>query len=160
MESGSGTPPAEGSGFGRWLPRPTGATPPHGWSLYTVFARLRPCLGPGGAGPGARVAGDARFVIRLAATGKGAPGPPHAARLTRLGREGWAEVAADRPDLKGGPVPAAVRLSLPALRDKWGVSAVPHLYYTRAGGRGPGVGFGRIAFCPPNSISGVGFRLA
>jgi tRNA(Ile)-lysidine synthase len=111
---------------------------------------------PLAAVPATRVVWDGRFVIRFAAAGKGAP--RHPAHLTRLGREGWAEVVADRPDLKAGPVPAAVRLSLPALRDEWGVFAVPHLYYTRAGGLG--VGFGRIAFCPPNSISGVGFRLA
>ncbi len=115
---------------------------------------------PLAAVPGTQVVWDGRFVIRFAATGKGAPRPPHPAHLTRLGREGWAQVVADRPDLKAGPVPAAVRLSLPALRDESGVFAVPHLYYTHSGGCGPGVEIGSIAFCPPNSISGVGFRLA
>lgn len=115
---------------------------------------------PLAAVPGTQIVWDGRFVIRFAATGNGAPRPRHPAHLTRLGREGWAEVVADRPDLKAGPVPAAVRLSLPALRDEWGVFTVPHLYYTRSSGRRPGVGFGRITFCPPNSISGVGFRLA
>ncbi len=115
---------------------------------------------PLAAVPGTQVVWDGRFVIRFAATGNGAPRPRHPAHLTRLGREGWAEAVADRPDLKAGPVPAAVRLSLPSLRDEWGVFAVPHLYYTRAGGPRPGVGFGRITFCTPNSVSGVGFRLA
>jgi tRNA(Ile)-lysidine synthase len=143
-----------------------------------VCREMRGMPEPIAAVPGTRVVWDGRFVIRFAATGKGAPRPRHPAHLTRLGhpahltrlghpahltrlgRDGWAEVAADRPDLKAGPVPAAARLALPALRDEWGVFTVPHLYYTRTGGPGPGVGFGHIAFCPPNSISGVGFRLA
>ncbi len=119
---------------------------------------------PLAAVPGTRVVWDGRFVIDFAATGEGgsdsALPPGHSARLTRLGRDGWAEVVAERPDLRTGPVPAAVRPSLPALRDEWGVSTVPHLYYNRPGERRPGVEFGRVVFCPPNSISGIGFCLA
>jgi tRNA(Ile)-lysidine synthase len=107
---------------------------------------------------GTRFLWDRRFAIEFTATnGKATSG---AARLTSLGDDGWAAVAADRPDIKSCPLPMAVRPSLPALRDGQGIFAVPHLLYKRDGDDGPGVAFARLKFMPPNTISGAGFCIA
>lgn len=112
---------------------------------------------PVAAVAGRRLTWDGRFVIDLAADRRGAEAS--SARLSRLGRDGWAEVVGERPELRAGPVPAAAAMSLPALRDEHGVVAVPHLDYRRRGRGRPGVAVARIAFRPPNSLSGAGFFL-
>jgi len=79
---------------------------------------------------------DRRFAVRLA--------PPSAApgrrlEVRRLGRAGWAEVVAQRADLRRSPIPAAARPSLPSLWDVDGVLSVPHLQFARPGsGAGEG----------------------
>lgn len=116
-------------------------------------------LPPNGKGPGK----DRILVCR---EGRGAP-PPFAvefsgdgeASLSRLGRNGWSEIAAQCPQLRSLPIPHAARLSLPALRDDRGVVAAPHLKYRRNTNDSCDIGIKRIAFCPPNSISGAGFFL-
>lgn len=113
---------------------------------------------PVAAAAGRRVVWDGRFVIDFAAVPEGGGGTP--ARLTRLGRDGWAEVVGDRPEIRSGPVPFAAAPPLPALRDDRGVFAVAHLNYRRRGGDSPAVGFARVAFRPPNGVSGTGFFLA
>jgi tRNA(Ile)-lysidine synthase len=108
--------------------------------------------------PATRIVWDNRFLIEF--TWNGAT----PVFLSRLGRDGWAEVVSDRPELRGHAIPAAARMTLPAFRDRLGVVAVPHLGYSRRGPGGKGddmaLKIGRIAFSPPNSLSGVGFRLA
>ena len=87
--------------------------------------------------PGGRGLWDHRFAVRLAR------GAAMARRFSvrRLGRAGWTEIAARRPDLRQHAIPAAVRPSLPSLWVVDGVVSVPHLQYCRdgaeAGGRNP-----------------------
>ena len=100
--------------------------------------------------PGAEVLWDGRFRITVRS----------AARLMRLGRDGWAEVVGRRPDLRRGPVPAAVRPTLPSLADEAGIQAVPHIGYRREGDSGGADGIGRIAFHPRHSLSPGGFFVA
>ena len=107
---------------------------------------------PVAAVAGGRVEWDGRFVVEFSAarrdTGK--------VRLTRLGRDGWTEIVAERPLLRGSAIPSAARTSLPALRDETGVCAVPHLDYTRPGGAVPPLHIARIGFQPRNTLSGPG----
>lgn len=106
---------------------------------------------------GTEILWDRRFLLTLVAAPGGADG---VARLGRLGRDGWAHVVADRPDLRKSAIPGPVRPALPALWDECGVFAVPHLGYKRGRGASPGIAFGRVAFRPPNSVGGTGFFLA
>ncbi len=72
---------------------------------------------------------DGRFLVRAA------PRRLAARRkftVRRLGGEGWAEVTAARPELRGTPIPGAARRSLPAIFDLDGLVAVPHLRFMRA----------------------------
>jgi tRNA(Ile)-lysidine synthase len=118
--------------------------------------------------PGTCVQWDGRFRVSFA----DGPGPaskgwrpqkgrrPGAVTLARLGREGWAQIAADEPELRRTSIPAPARPSLPALWDRRGVLAVPHLNYRR-----PAAGAGtrlvrRIAFSPPSPLAGSGFSVA
>ncbi len=110
---------------------------------------------PVAAVPGSRLVWDRRFVIDLeAAPGSGA------AHLLRLGSDGWAEIVAERPDLRQNPIPTPVRPSLPALGDRRGILAVPHLGYKRSSGGDSGVRIKNLVFSPPNAAAGAGFHLA
>ena len=102
---------------------------------------------------------DGRFVVAFLTTRRAAD-RALPARLTRLGREGWAEIVAERPHLRECPIPFAARASLPALRDGAGVRGVPHLHYTRPGGDVATLQIARICFRPRNSLSGPGFVVA
>ena len=103
-----------------------------------------------------RVEWDGRFVVEFSAAGRQAGG----ACLTHLGRDGWAEIVAERPDLRESAIPSAARTSLAALRDEVGVCVVPHLDYTRSGAAVPPLHITRISFRPRNSLSGPGFAAA
>lgn len=100
---------------------------------------------------------DRRFALDLVATGKG---PRGTAWVSRLGRDGWAGIVQESPDLRQSPIPLLARVTLPALWDDDGVFAVPHLQYQRQALAKPGVAVGRVAFRPPNTLSGTGFFLA
>ncbi len=100
---------------------------------------------------------DRRFVIALAVAGESAPA---AARVTRLGRDGWRRVVADRPAIRSVSLPVPVRISLPALWDDAGVCAVPHLGYQRVATGASGFVFRKLAFRPPSALSPIGFFLA
>ena len=102
---------------------------------------------------------DGRFVVEFSAARRDADRAP-LARLTRLGRDGWAEIVAERPHLRESVIPSAARTSLPALRDDAGVCAVPHLDYTRPGAAVPPLHIARIGFRPRNSLAGPGFAAA
>ena len=119
-----------------------------------VCREARGAPDPMAAVPGTDVLWDDRFLVTLAGT----PDRVGVTRLTRLGHDGWLEIAADCPG--PGTIPAAVRPTLPALRDNAGVSVVPHLDYKR-GGRNPrGIAISRIVFHPRNALSPLGFALA
>ena len=102
---------------------------------------------------------DGRFVVAFSTTRRDADRAP-LARLTRLGRDGWTEIVAERPHLRQCAIPSQARASLPALRDEAGVCCVPHLDYTRPGGAVPPLQIARISFRPRNSLSGTGFAAA
>ncbi len=107
--------------------------------------------------PGARIVWDHRFLIDIAAA-KGGAGTPQAT-LERLGRHGWAEVAAADPSLRGTVIPAAVRPSLPALKDHDGVLAVPHLGYRRRGTDVGTLSIREIRFYPGQPLAGTRFAV-
>lgn len=100
---------------------------------------------------GEAAAWDGRFVA--AVTG------PAGARgtLGALGEEGWREIVAAAPALRRTPIPYRARLSLPALRDSAGVSAVAFLGYNR-GERGA-LAFSRPVFRPARPLGGAAFAL-
>ena len=112
----------------------------------------RPAMEPVAVTAGSRLTWDSRFFVVIG-------GGDGSAWLRRLGRGGWAEIVADRPALRNSPLPAAARITLPALGDDRGVLQVPHLSYNRADGPQLGLVIERIVFRPPNSLSGLGFRL-
>ena len=105
---------------------------------------------------GRRVEWDGLFVVEFSAGRRDAGG----VRLTRLGRDGWAEIVAERRLLRESAIPSAARTSLPALRDGAGIRAVPHLDYTRSGAAVSSLRITRIGFRPRNSLSGTGFAAA
>jgi tRNA(Ile)-lysidine synthase len=100
--------------------------------------------------PESEVLWDGRFVVTVRS----------AARLVRLGRDGWAEVVGRCPDLRRNPVPAAVRPTLPTLADDMGIQAVPHIGYRREGDGSAPAGIGHIAFHPRHTLSPGGFLVA
>jgi tRNA(Ile)-lysidine synthase len=108
---------------------------------------------PVAAVAGGRVEWDGRFVVEFSAAGPDT-GKVH---LTRLGRDGWAEIVAERPLLRESNIPSAARASFPALRHGTWVCAVPHLDYTRPGDAEPPLQIARISFQPRNTLSGPGF---
>ena len=118
-------------------------------------ARHRPEPVPAVAG--SEVVWDRRFVIELAADRGGAD---PVARIARLGRRGWSQVVAERPELRACALPPAVRPSLPALWDGAGVAAVPHVGYVRDAAGGPPMIVARVAFRPLSPLSPMGFFLA
>lgn len=85
---------------------------------------------------------DGRFLCRIEGTGTGTVGA--------LGADGWRTL---REAVGVSPVPAPVLATLPALVDPRGISAVPHLGYTRRDG--VGLRMGRTIFQPVNPLSPV-----
>lgn len=66
---------------------------------------------------------DGRFRMQFRPRGQG--------EVRRLGREGWRKIAADAPNLRKSSIPAAVKVSLPAIWSEKEVECVPHLGYFR-----------------------------
>ena len=101
----------------------------HGCRLLPSKARVLICREPRAAAESIPAAAgclwDGRFRVFLRS------GKPFEVR--RLGRNGWAAVLKDRPELRQTHVPAPVRPSLPALWDLDGIACVPHLRYVRSG---------------------------
>lgn len=75
--------------------------------------------------------------------------------LGALGTEGWARLAATWPEARVAAVPPAARPALPALFDRSGVVAVPHLGYRR-GRAAPAV---TLWFAPSYPLGGVEFSV-
>lgn len=96
---------------------------------------------------------DGRFRLRLSG------GMPKGARLGPLGREGWARLCADRPDLRRSRLPAVVRQTLPALSDLDGVARVPHLCYRQEPDPNRAFAKAEIVFCPARPLGGAPFAV-
>lgn len=96
---------------------------------------------------------DGRYRVRF---GSGV-GHGEAGELRRLGRKGWAEIVAARPELRDSAIPAMVRPSLPALWTLDGVHSVPHFKYVRIGAEGGKPRITNIAFSPPRALAAVRF---
>lgn len=100
---------------------------PRGGMLSVIRERraAAECLG---IGPGMDVLWDGRFRIVLAGKRHTGAAP---FTLAALGAEGWRQLVDGKADIGDCHIPPAVRLTLPALRDRRGIVAVPHLGYTR-----------------------------
>jgi tRNA(Ile)-lysidine synthase len=113
--------------------------------------RVMVCREPAAIGPssplvpGHTVLWDGRFSLRLAA-GEGFV-------VTSLGQDGWRTLR-DRGVTSS--IPRLVATTLPAIVDKHGISAVPHLGYDRSGGDS---GVAYVAFTPAIPLAGVGYCL-
>lgn len=94
---------------------------------------------------------DGRFRLRLHG------GAPNHIWLGPLGDNGWAQICADRPELRRSSLPAAVRRTLPALSDLDGAVRVPHLCYRREPLRDRSFAAAEIAFRPARSLGGTPF---
>ncbi len=83
--------------------------------------------------------------------------PSGAVTVARLGAAGWRAVKAAGPTPGQPPVPAPVRPSLPALYDRDGILAVPHLGYSRRGGTA--MTAVTIRFAPRNPLAPASFAV-
>jgi tRNA(Ile)-lysidine synthase len=77
--------------------------------------------------------------------------------MRRLGRQGWADLVADRPEIRATDVPAAVRPSLPSLWYLDVMVAVPHLSYVRKGNERRLARVREVAFSPRRPLTGNRF---
>lgn len=77
--------------------------------------------------------------------------------LRRLGRTGWLDVVADRPELRHIPVPPPVRPSLPSFWNLDVPVAVPHLSYVRRGSEDRLASVRDVAFSPRRPLTGSRF---
>ncbi|MBY0430894.1 MAG: hypothetical protein K2Q10_06845, partial [Rhodospirillales bacterium] len=71
--------------------------------------------------------------------------------------EGWRRLVEAEPGLAEGAPPPEARPTLPALYDKLGVSAVPHLRYN--GSQVPGDAAVSVVFAPRHPLASVGHCL-
>jgi len=92
---------------------------------------------------------DGRFRIRI--NGKSR------CNVRRLGRQGWADIVADRPDLRTADVPAPVRASLPSFWYLDEVVSVPHLSYMRHRGVENPPTIRELRFAPLRPLTGARF---
>lgn len=98
---------------------------------------------------------DGRFLVPTAAA---LALPSGAATVARLGAPGWRALSAAEPSVVRRPVPAPVRPSLPALFDRDGILAVPHLGYGRR--RSGAYTAATIPFAPRNPLAPAIFVVA
>ncbi len=100
---------------------------------------------------------DRRFSIRV----KGRKDVQYQdVSLYPLGRKGWGSLIEEIPEIAATPIPEPVRMTLPALADRKGIIAVPHLNYRRSGLDKDVPGFETAIFHPKQSLSGAGFLVA
>jgi tRNA(Ile)-lysidine synthase len=101
---------------------------------------------PVAAAPGGSLSWDGRFALRLPATA------PAGLTLGALGR--------DRIGMCVLGVPGAARPTLPALRDREGVVAVPQLGFFRDAAAARGLAGGSLRFRPSRPLIQAGFAVA
>ncbi len=136
--------PGEGRGPGRTL---------GGCRILPQAGKVIVCREPAAADEAAPAAGrfiwDGRFRVAI----DGDIG----CTLRRLGRQGWSDLVADRPDMRTPDVPAAVRPSLPSFWYLDVMVAVPHLSYVRKGNEERFASIREIAFSPQRPLTGSRF---
>jgi tRNA(Ile)-lysidine synthase len=80
---------------------------------------------------------DGRFLLRLRLAHRGRGRGARNLSIGALGRDGWAAIRRDAPDriaaATARAIPAPARATLPAVFDRRGPLAVPHLGYRRSG---------------------------
>ena len=133
-----------------------------GCQIRRKSGRLLICREPAAAGPavaltaGASRIWDGRFQVTLARS-RGRKGH---VQVAALGPEGNRSVLAERPDLRHGPIPPAVRPVLPAIwtagRPRPELLGVPHLDYWVSN---PQVSVS-IEFVPPQALAQSRFTVA
>lgn len=111
------------------------------------------CREPAAAGQVSAAAGSLVWDGRFRVVIDGDTG----CELRRLGRQGWADVVADRPDLRATHVPSAVRPSLPSFWHLDVVVAVPHLSYVREDSGGRLSSVREVSFAPSRPLTGSRF---
>src|SRR6202030_4403928 len=95
--------------------------------------------------PGRTMRWDGRFVVRLVDTARSG------LSIGPLGHdaEGLANL-----DPRATRIPAAARLTFPAIRDLVGIVSVPHLLYVKAGGEAILDDLALLAFRPERPLTG------
>jgi tRNA(Ile)-lysidine synthase len=120
------------------------------WMLCRETRGLEPAVA---LQPAKRATWDGRFLVKLEAQVRRSS----ALTVSALGCDGWTEIIRQEPRLRRRSVlPAAVRPTLPALRDGEGTVAVPHLGFFRDRGRSPNP-LALIRFQPVNPLSPASF---
>jgi len=107
--------------------------------------------------PGQSATWDGRFRLSLGQRLPHASGP---LRVGALGEAGSALLAARTAALRANPLPAAVRPSLPALRDLDGLLAVPHLHYGRGSEEAASLYVRTLIFHPARALAGAAGAVA
>jgi tRNA(Ile)-lysidine synthase len=105
--------------------------------------------------PGDRLRWDGRFDV---AVGRDTEGEAESLVLGPLGAADWATLSGAPHGGRAKRVPAAAGAALPALSDRQGPIAVPHLGYGR-GSRG-GAALRKCDFAPENALVGPRFTVA
>jgi tRNA(Ile)-lysidine synthase len=105
--------------------------------------------------PGVETLWDGRF--RITAGRRRREGDP--VSIGVLGRAGWAGLTALRPETRNTAIPPLARPSLPALRDRAGLLAVPHLGYRREGADAPRTYPVELRFFPGNALATAEFSV-
>jgi tRNA(Ile)-lysidine synthase len=103
-----------------------------------------------------KVIWDGRFGLAFGARGPTTGG----LAVARLGRHGWAQVVADRPEIRLLGVPFPALPALPAIFDDSGVVAVPHLGYGRQGIGPARLLLSKIDYLPRRPLFAARFCLA
>ena len=111
--------------------------------------------------PGEETIWDRRFRVSIGrqwpkGQNKGQDGGRDGLALAALGRDGWTAVAAVAPEVRAPAVPAPARPTLPAIWDRDGIVAVPHLGYGRRSA-GAGSLVVRTGFAPAHALAGAEF---
>jgi tRNA(Ile)-lysidine synthase len=105
--------------------------------------------------PGIDAVWDGRFRVRMSHKA----GDDPQMTLGALGRDGWAGLTAIRPELRKSAIPPLARPSLPVLRDKNGLLAVPHLNYWREKTGAELSNLVKLSFFPRNPLSLAAFSV-
>jgi tRNA(Ile)-lysidine synthase len=109
-------------------------------------------------GPGDSLLWDRRFLVRMATGERETRARPSPLRVKPLSEDDCRGLRARLVDLQGIPRPAL--RTLPALVDRRGLVAVPHLRYVRDVGASHAASAVTVTFAPRRDLSGCGCFLA